>query len=173
MKKYTAENIKVIKSDANLEELIDISMESFARNLNEAACLARDFTSGFILEELPEEMVYLVCLGSSYDGNTLDEEEVTFPEDYEERQRQCSTQSEVVQLLWRDGKVPEWINVQVYRQDKTYTHIQLLCCGRFSSDKAHIYHAREGRAPFHVVGPALPIDYEQGVKFSLYWRENT
>ena len=78
----------------------------------------------------------------------------------------------VVEILWREGKVPEWINVQARKQDSASTFVKLVCCGRFTKEKKHLYHIHEGRAPFHVLGPPLPVGYQEGDKFSLYWREN-
>lgn len=175
MKKYTPKDIKILKPGPEYERLvdsIDLSVEVFRKNLISAANLARDFSQEYVLEELPLKLKYIVLLGQSYDGNPLDDGEVTYPEDYKERERYFDSVDGVINLLWRNGWVPEWINVQVRKEDRISTYIELVCCGRFSNDKQHIYHAYEGRAPFHVVGPALPLDYREGKKFSLYWREN-
>ena len=172
MKKYTADDIKVLKADPSLWDDVDISLGGFAKNLNDAACLARDFTRNYVNDLLPDNMKYLVCLGCSYDKNPLQEDEETFPEDYDNSERELSSQDELVNLLWRNGKVPEWINVQVLNADESYTYIQLICCGRFSSRKMSIYHPHEGRAPFHVLGPDLPVNYQVGEKFDLHWRKN-
>ncbi len=170
-KKYNPEDIKVLKADPRWWDEVDISMMGFAKNLNNAAVAARDFARGYVEENLPDEMRYVVCLGCSYDGNPLSEDEKTFPEDYNEPERKCSSQDEVVKLLWRQGMVPEWINVEVDDVDSRNTVIKLICCGRFSSNKRTMYHPTEGRAPFHVLGPSLPLDYVEGVKFPLCWNK--
>lgn len=175
MKKYTTEDIKQVGSGLEFEKLqnsIDISFEGFRNNLISAVNLAHDFTQQYVLEVLPDELSYLVRLGGSYDGNPLRDDETTYPKDYEDSERSYSSVDDIAKLLWRSGKVPEWVNVQVLKQDKTYTYINLICCGRFSNNKSNIYHAHEGKAPFHVLGPALPIEYSAGEKFSLYWQEN-
>ncbi|GAB1264784.1 hypothetical protein [Aurantivibrio infirmus] len=175
MKKYTREDIKIIERGPEHERLvnaIDLSIEGFRKNLICAASLARDFSQGYILEVLPEKIKFIVLLGQSYDGRPLEEREVAYTEDYEERERLFDSADSVVNLLWREGWVPEWINVQIRKEDSTFTYVELVCCGRFSNDKHLINHAHEGRAPFHVVGPALPLGYRDGEKFSLYWREN-
>src|SRR5688572_12212046 len=45
-----------------------------------------------------------------------------------------------------------------------------MCCGRFTAQDELLYHEREGRPPFHVTGPTLPVNYEDGQRFSIYDR---
>jgi hypothetical protein len=58
--------------------------------------------------------VYRVRLHSSYDGNPRVGDEVVYPEDgaYDKADagNDCG-EEEVVEVLWREGRVPEWINV--------------------------------------------------------------
>lgn len=151
MKKYTADGIKIITADDTallaLWDAVDISREAFARNLDAAARLARDFTREYVTNTLPDTMRYVVRLGCSYDGNSLAPDERTFPEDYEEPERHFDTQDGIVDLLWRDGWVPEWIDVHVLDADATHTCVELQCCGRFSANHRAIYHPQEGKAP--------------------------
>jgi len=175
MKKYTADDIKPLKQDSSKWDNVDISRGGFMKNLNQAVCVTRDFTRGYVINHLPDSMKYLVCLGCSYDGNPLTETEVTFPAADENTEKLCETQNDVVELLWRDGVVPEWVNVQVHDADENYTYLRLECCGRFSAEKSDMYHPHEGRAPFHILGPDMPIDYQDSdnkVKFDLHWRKN-
>lgn len=172
--KYSADDLEIISFDYDLLEQVDISRKGFEENLGKAAHQARDFTREMVTNDLPDEMIFLVRLGCSYDGNPLRDGEYTYPEDYSERERLCSNLSQIVDLLWRDGRVPEWINVEVHDADKNHTHIELTCCGRFSSDKKRMYHLQEGKAPFHVLGPSLPPEYtfgEKQDKFDLHWRK--
>lgn len=151
---------------------IDLSRDTFSKNLNDAVCQSRDFARTLVIENLPDKMFFIVTLGASYDGNPLEEGEQTFPDDYADNNREITSQNEIVNLLWRNGKVPEWINVQVCRQNDKFTFIELTCCGRFSDREEHIYHIGEGKAPFHVLGPGMPFDCDDDEKFSLYWRDN-
>ncbi|MBK6895845.1 MAG: hypothetical protein IPH06_04570 [Alphaproteobacteria bacterium] len=149
---------------------VDISREGFAKNLDISARLARDFTRKFVTNTLPDAMTYIVSLNCSYDKN-LREGEKTFPEDLENPVRYFDNQEDIVNLLWRDGLVPEWIDLHVFKADENFTHINLACCGRFTSNKQLIYHMYE-YAPFIEKGPALPTGYKEGVKFDLHWRQN-
>ena len=135
--------------------------------------LARDFARQFIEEPLPDPVLFRLRLNSSYDGNARVGDEAVFPEDSSlnqaERLRLCNEQ-QVVDVLWRDGRVPEWIDVAVIGETGKATLLQLMCCGRFTADEGLLYHVRQGRPPFHVTGPTLPVEYERGQKFSIYDR---
>jgi hypothetical protein len=107
------------------------------------------------------------------DKNPLSSEERLFP-DHEipqiDRDVPYSTQA-VVDRLWREGFVPEWIDVTPYEVDDTYFYFQLRCCGRFTMDEDHLYHRKEGYPPFHCFGPALPgsnYDLQTDGQFDLH-----
>lgn len=162
-KQYSADDIKRLKpTDEYLKalEAVDISRDSFKRNLISAANYAVEFARTLVSNNLPNKIRYVVFLGASYDGNPLEEGECTFPEDYSQRERHFDESESVVNLLWRDGKVPEWINVIVQSETPEYTNVKLECCGRFSDKAENLYHVNEGRAPFHVLGPNLPQGYD-------------
>jgi hypothetical protein len=150
-----------------------VEREVFARRLHEAAVAARDFARRFIEEPLPDPMLFRLRLNSSYDGNPRVGDEVIFPDDSSfqraEELKACN-EEQVVSELWRDGRVPEWIDVAVMGETGKATLLQLLCCGRFSAQDERLYHAWEGRPPFHVTGPTLPARYEDGHKFSIHHR---
>lgn len=173
-KKYTAEDIKPIKPKSDIGCRVDISREAFEKNLISATQHALEFARTLVVNMLPDKIRYIVYLGASYDGNPLEEGEQTFPDDYAERSRCFLDSTEVVELLWREGKVPEWINVSVESEYGEATNVKLECCGRYSNNIAHIYHAHEGRAPFHVLGPPMPPGHdlsEKGKKYELYWEK--
>lgn len=149
----------------------------FAQRFAAAATQARSFAQSLVLESLPESLRFRVLLNSSYDGNPLHPDERVFPEDGSIEQSlallRCS-EAEVVELLWRDGMVPEWINLSVCARLPDATVLEALCCGRYTANAELLYHAHEGYPPFHVVGPPLPFDYEfeedRGSKYSVFDR---
>lgn len=145
----------------------------FARRLRDAAVAARDFARTFIEESLPDRCVFRLRLNSSYDGNPRVGDEVVFPDDGSfqraDELNECD-EEQVIESLWRDGRVPEWIDVAVIGETGTATRLQLMCCGRFTAQEDLLYHEREGRPPFHVTGPTLPFNYEEGQRFSIYDR---
>ncbi|MAT70918.1 MAG: hypothetical protein CMJ58_15495 [Planctomycetaceae bacterium] len=171
---YTADDLDIVEFDESVFEAVDLSRDTFKKHLEEAATLARDFTRTLVTNTLPDTIAYTIHYGCSYDGNPLVQDEKTFPEDYDKDPITTESAEEVTANLWRDGFVPEWINVTVSREDGQFTHIQLKCCGRYSAMPRQMYHIHEGRPPFHVLGPPMPPDYnrEDTVKFNLYWRED-
>jgi hypothetical protein len=156
-KKYSVTDIKILKPRKDLISNVDISRKAFEKNLIFATQHAFEFACTLVINVLQDKIRYLVYLGTSYDVNPLEKDEYIFPEDYTERKRFFSNSIEIVELLWREGKVPEWIDVSVESEDGEYTYVSLKCCGRYSNDVKHIYHAHEGRAPFHVLGPPRPF----------------
>ena len=132
------------------------------------------FSQKFVINLLPSNCLSLLYPNASYDGNPLVGDEQTFPEDsLHEGQEYVGplTHLEGIEFLWRNGKVPEWINVAVSRYDEEFTYLELMCCGRFTAGMG-LYHTREGYPPFHVLGPNLPPRWksiEESGKFDLYW----
>jgi hypothetical protein len=171
---YNANDIKIIEFDDPIFDSVDLSRSAFKRNLQDTAILARDFTRTMVVNTLPDAIVYTIFYGCSYDGNPLIGDEKTFPDDYTDRPISTLSPDDVTKYLWRDGFIPEWINVTVSHEDGAHTYISLECCGRYSATVNRMYHIREGRPPFHVLGPPLPPDYESedGAKFDLYWQKD-
>ncbi len=172
-KNYTAKDPNIIEFDESIFDSVDLSRSAFQRNLHDAAIEARDFTQTMVTNTLPDPISFIVIYGCSYDGNPLVGDERTFPDDYDENPISTTSADHVTDCLWRDGFVPEWINVTVDHEDGEFTHIKLECCGRYSATPTMMYHVHEGRPPFHVLGPKLPPGYEleSGLKFNLYWQE--
>ncbi|HMO16259.1 MAG TPA: hypothetical protein PKD64_18700 [Pirellulaceae bacterium] len=115
----------------------------------------------FLTVDLPDATQYETFPNASYDGNPLHEDERVFPED----QLPCDefhsmNADQVIDYLWRDGMVPEWIDLSVVAANQQYTIIELLCCGRFTANSDLLYYTHVGRGPFGVKGPALPPDYD-------------
>lgn len=171
---YNADDIKVIIPSEADYAAVDLSRETFRNNLVDSATLARDFTRTLVTTLLPDPISYIVRYECSYDGHPLREDEKTFPQDYEQEPPTTTSPEEVTNLLWRDGFIPEWINVTVSHEDGKQTHIKLECCGRYSAMPEMMYHIQEGRPPFHVLGPPMPPGFESnsGCKFNLYWRRD-
>lgn len=145
----------------------------FAQRLQAASVAARDFARTFVLETLPDEMLFRVRLNQSYDGNPLHPDERVFPEDsalnLSERLHRC-TDTEAIDLLWRDGRFPEWVDIAVVAETGSQTIMGMRCCGRFTLNDQLLYHVKEGCPPFHAVGPAFPPGYQTGQTFSIYSR---
>jgi hypothetical protein len=145
----------------------------FLARFRQALMVARDFARQFVEEPLPDEVRCRLQLNSSYDGNPLHEDETVFPDDSApERDSELASilVEEAAAVLWRGDKVPEWVNVSVVGKTEQCTVIEVDSCGRFTANDDLLYHAREGRPPFHVLGPALPLNHVDGVRFSVFYR---
>lgn len=89
-----------------------------------------------------------------------------YPED-DERVVVLETGRDVVSLLYRDGRCPQWIDISAVRVGDAFTELQLLCCGRFTNDGNKMYDTRRGTGPFGIKSPVFPFGYEEDSKFSL------
>lgn len=146
--------------------------ELFTRRLLEAAVSARDFARTFIEEPLPDAMRFRVQLNSSHDANASPDFKL-YPEDSSPERARAHhdlSANEVVDLLWRDGLVPQWIDVQVVDERGDFTLLEILACGRFIADESRLYYTWTEIAPFGPKGPTLPVDYVEGQRFSIHDR---
>ena len=93
-----------------------LTREQFARNLELGIAAVREAIARFCWNELPPADRYFVILNGSFDGNPLAPGEHVFP-DHDVAQpdaRVPRSADEVVERLWRDGKIPEWIDITPY-----------------------------------------------------------
>jgi hypothetical protein len=150
-----------------------MNKEIFLERFQQAAIRARDFGQERIEEPLANEVRCRLQMNSSYDGHPLDEDETVFPQDSSPEgllNLASLTVEEAADVLWRDGKVPEWIDVAVVTKTRRYTVVAVESCGRFTENDDLLYHVQGKYPPFQVVGPALPWDHVEGELFSIfYW----
>jgi hypothetical protein len=149
--------------------------ETFRQNLEKATSFVLPFTRGMLTNSLPLDYLYLLFPNQSYDKNPLVIDEEVYPQESLPDRRHLSPMEAdgVVHYLWRDGKVPEWINISVHSYDENYTYLEMICCGRFSASDELLYHKQEGYPPFHVLSPSIPPGWEsveKSGKFDLHWR---
>jgi hypothetical protein len=145
--------------------------ETFADRFRRAAQRARDFAQSFLEEELPPQLRFRLELNASYDGNPLHASERLFPADSDPRRRRAVSnldEAGALAAFWRDGLVPEWVDLSVVGVTGAATLVGALTCGRFTADDGLLYHRDEGYAPFHVLGPSLPGGYIEGQRFSIH-----
>jgi hypothetical protein len=147
-----------------------VDRDEFATRLDAAARWARDYARALVLESLPDAMTFRLFLNQSNDDiEPLRAAEMVFPED-SGRERTCGGPT-AIDELWRDGRVPEWVDLCVSAVERGSTVIEALCCGRFTDDDTLLYHRAEGWPPFHVTSPVLPPGYH-GERFTLRWMDH-
>ncbi len=151
---------------------------TFMTRLGKAAQHAVQFARRFVREALPDDVVFRVYPNRSYDGNPRVGDEVVFPDESlpEGRCHGPWRIDEVLNFLWRDGKVPEWIDISVQGVEAGHSVVALHCCGRFTGQEDLLYHQNRGMPPFSVKSPDLPPGWESveaSGRFSLDWRQQS
>jgi hypothetical protein len=154
-----------------------VEREVFEARLGTATAQAVQFARQFVLQAIPDEVLFGIYPNQSYDGNPRVGDEAVFPAESlsEGRYHGPWSAEEVVVFLWRGGKVPEWIDIAVQAEDGIRALVGLRCCGRFTAQEELLYHRYpRGAPPFSIKGPDLPPCWE-GIealgKFDLHWRE--
>jgi hypothetical protein len=154
-----------------------VDHSTFEARLRTAAQQAVEFARLHVHQQLPDEVAFHVYPNQSYDGNPRVGDEEVFPEDSlpEGGYHGPWSARQVVSFLWRDEKVPEWIDIAVEAEDGARTLVGLRCCGRFTAQEELLYHRYPGSVPpFAIKSPALPPGWESveaSGKFDLYWRD--
>jgi len=149
--------------------------DKFYDHLLKATGHSFDLARQFVRDHLPDSFSYLAYLNESYDGNPLEAGERVYPDDVVRFGKPVGplTAQQVVELLWRDGLVPEWVDISVVRTEGDQTFMQLLCCGRFTDREEHLYYSHSGVCPFGCKSPVVPPHWEIGDEpFDLQWRAN-
>jgi hypothetical protein len=149
--------------------------EAFTDLLQSVSVASRDFASRYVHNALPDSFLYFVHLNQSFDNNPLKPNELIFPDDvakFGERVGPLAIGA-VVDLIWRDGLLPEWVDISTVQADAQHTYFQLLCCGRFTSDDALLYYAKRGQGPFGIKSPKFPPHWsEKQERFDLHWHRS-
>ena len=127
--------------------------------------MAVRFGQRYVTQTLPFNFRYDVRLNRSCDDHATPDD-VLYPDD-NDRVVYCNAESDVVSLLSRDGRCPQWIDVSAARVGDTFTELELLCCGRFTNDRDKMYYTDRGTGPFGIKSPNLPPNYQDGTTFSL------
>jgi hypothetical protein len=152
-----------------------VDRSTFETRLRTAAQQAVRFARQFVRDVLPDDMLFLVYPNQSCDDNPRVGDEVVFPdESLPEGQHHGPWQvDEVLNFLWRNGKVPEWIDIAVQDADARYALVRLRCCGRFTAQEDLLYHRNGGLPPLSIKSPYLPPGWESAEAsggFDLDWR---
>jgi hypothetical protein len=157
-----------------------IERDAFARQFREAVEASVAFAATMARQHLPASRCFLIEPNASFDENPLKDDEQRYPGDSLPPGRMLGplTFEQALAWLWRDGKVPEWVDVSVHNADRRHTYMRVVCCGRFTGLERLLYYQRlGGRAPFGVKSPVFPPDVNfeavrAGARFDLpgHWR---
>lgn len=142
-----------------------MTKEEFLILINGASFVSFKVAEKYLKNDLFPEFRYDVFLNVSNDDHSLTHFD-HYPEDNGRIERGL-TDKEVRDLIYRNGKVPIWIDISVYKSDKKATTFELLCAGRYSDNREEFYYHKGGTGPFGIKSPNLPNDYKEGKKFKL------
>ena len=123
------------------------------------------FTENYVKNKLFYNFKFNIKLNQSCDDHA-DEENDLYPEDNNKELHHLELR-EVPNILCRNGKVPEWIDVSVIAVGKDYTLIELLCSGRFTKEREKMCYSKRGQGPFGIKSPILPPHQKENKKFKL------
>ena len=145
--------------------------EKFRQLLQQSTKDCREFSKNFLRNQLDGTTMYLVIPNSSYDGNPLVDDEMVYPEDTlpEGKEHILMKEEAVAEYFWRDGRIPEWIDITPKKEKDGQLFFELKACGRFTSNKEALYYTHQNRGPFGVKGPILPSDWISLEESGKFW----
>lgn len=142
-----------------------MTKNEFQFHLAGASIQAYRFAMKFVNNKLPIEFRFVLELNVSSDEKAHDKFDI-YPNDNGKISSEIS-ETEVVELLYRKGKIPVWIDINVYKADNKSTTFKLLCAGRYTNIKKDYYYNHNGSGPFGIKSPILPPNYVEGTKFEI------
>ena len=137
-----------------------IDREDFAAQFASAVDAALAFATSMVSAPLPSRALFLIEPNASYDDGTAPApDERRFPAETLSPRAVLApmTSTEAIDWLWRDGRVPQWIDVSVAAVDARTTYVRLTCCGRFRGRRDALYY-QDANPPFGIKSPSLPAD---------------
>ena len=144
-----------------------MNIADFKTYLTSAIYHATKFAERYVVNELFYEFRFMLSLNQSFDGHASEENEL-YPED-DGRVIRCLDLAAASEVLCRNEKVPEWVDISVSGVGDGFTELELICCGRFTANPGKLRYASKGQGPFGIKGPRLPPGFNPDIddRFSL------
>ncbi|CAM3712990.1 hypothetical protein [Flavobacterium chungbukense] len=139
--------------------------EEFLFCLKGASFVALKFAERYVKDKLVTDFKYNVILTVA--GNIVGVKQFEIYPEEKDIIKLDLTDNEVVDLLYRNNKIPIWIDISVLKSSRKSTTFNLLCSGKYSGDKDDYYYNENGSGPFGVKSPNFPLNYKEGKKFRL------
>jgi len=139
--------------------------EEFFFQLQKATNKAAEFAEEYIINDVVRNFKYNVTLISP-----LKIKETNGTKEHIEQEPEKKFGVDIhkaVELIYRDGKVPRWIDINVIKTKRRVTIVKLVCSRDYSGKKEDLYYTLNGTEPFGIKSPLLPADYIEGKKFKL------
>ena len=149
---------------------LNMDRATFTALLHDMSVADRDFAARYVTNEMPDSFRYFAYLSESVDSEPLKPGEKVFAADAARYGKRIGplTEQAVAVLLWRDGLVPEWIDISVVDADAVHTYFELRCCGRYTAEGALMYYTERGQGPFGLKSPTIPPGWSEDMpRFAL------
>jgi hypothetical protein len=145
-------------------------LSEFASLLETSTAEAIAFARSMVFDELPANYTYRVFPNQSYDGHR-EPDDVVYPNDSLDDMHDFIEmgRDDCIRYLYRDGRVPQWIDISVGAVDYDFTYIYLRCCGRFTAHDERLYYKRFDRGPFGIKSPAIPPHIDLENRNTKFW----
>jgi hypothetical protein len=152
-----------------------LDRDEFAARLDRAMAALLQATEQHCTNRLVPELRFTQSLGR-HDGDMhdgMDASSIALLHARTQRANDLLTKNDLIGLLFVDGRVPRYINAEVWRAEPDRTIVQLLISRRLATD-AELYHSVDRDPPFHVL-VAIPPEYalpeKAGMKWDVNWRK--
>lgn len=139
--------------------------EAFRDLFRKAQQIAFVVAKDHVLDDLNEKFKFDIRMYQSHELSK--EEKFDYYPEGEDMHFNNLSEEKIMKLLFRNGKVPVWIDINVKRVQNNYTIMNLYCSERFSDDPKEYYYEKGGTGPFGIKSPLLPIGFKPGIKFNL------
>ncbi len=142
--------------------------QEFYDRLCLAGKIARNSAINYVIDELPEDLLYTIRSHGSDRGRQGPPGTIKFIGGrflrLEELQQLDARRA--ASLLWVDGKVPAWVNIQVGNYNETHTILSIgFCSTLLPADENKLppdYKCEPGNrlVPFRIRGPIIPAGWQ-------------
>lgn len=142
---------------------------TFLHNLEKASIQVVELTKTYCYNDFVSEHRYIIRPSSPSTAEFLTPVERETIEFCERFHNSHLLASQVVSMLWKDGEVPQYIDICVAQANKEYTLLELFCSGRLCEDEK-LYN-QSPWLPFHlqVIMPPEWLKIERNGKFDVNW----
>lgn len=144
-----------------------VSKEIISNHLDLAIRSTIEFTKHIVTTELPEKYRFVY-----YTDKSVPLEALVLPTKYSGEGNSSYlgsilTKTELLDLLFLNGTVPMWVNLNVLNVIGDVTLFEVMSGMGYSDDYDKLMHQTEGYPPFHSLSPNLPPDFVWGQKLTL------
>jgi hypothetical protein len=149
-----------------------MTINIFEQRLANATNFLIEFTRQSCFNDFSSNVKYIITPNSRNSDSHLDSFEVSALSKLNRFQEKLLSITDVVKLLYYDGRVPLWINMTVYQTSHQLTIVELLISRRLRTD-SNLNHFANQYPPFHPLVPMPPDDLriEKNGKYDINYQK--